>query len=162
MTDERNPRAAELLRKAFCLSDEQISVVPSDLMNASDMLPKLKYLTEHYPPIDWSDNSASALITRPFFKLTYDEFLFCASLPERLRFTEEEREKYDGLVLYWNCIIRLLLPFRYPIKLDTLIFGGISISICTWSGHTSAFMMFTPFQLHNCLKICPISSLLSP
>ena len=65
MTDERNPRAAELLQKAFCLNDEQISVVPSDLMNASDILPKLKYLTEHYPPIDWSDNSVSALITRP-------------------------------------------------------------------------------------------------
>ncbi len=103
MTDERNPRAAELLRKAFCLSDEQISVVTPDLLNASEMLPKLEYLTEHFPPIDWSGKSASALITRPFFKLTYDEFLFCASLPERLGFTEEEREKYDGMVLYWNC-----------------------------------------------------------
>jgi hypothetical protein len=25
---------------------------------------------------------------------------------------------------FWN-IIKLLLPFRYPIKLDMLIFGGI-------------------------------------
>ena len=28
-------------------------------------------------------------------------------------------------------IIRELLPFRYPIKLDTLIFGGILTNICT-------------------------------
>ena len=33
--------------------------------------------------------------------------------------------------------IRLLFPFRNPTKLETEYFGGISKSICTWSGHTS-------------------------
>ena len=28
---------------------------------------------------------------------------------------------------HFSYIIRLLFPFRYPMKLDTLIFGGISI-----------------------------------
>ncbi len=31
---------------------------------------------------------------------------------------------------HFSYIIRLLFPFRYPMKLDTLIFGGISINIC--------------------------------
>ena len=41
-------------------------------------------------------------------------------------------------------IIRLLLPFRYPIICDTLYFGGILISIWIWSLHSSASIISTP------------------
>ena len=34
---------------------------------------------------------------------------------------------------------------------DTLIFGGISTGICTWSGQTSASMIVTSFQPHSSL-----------
>lgn len=54
----------------------------------------------------------------------------------------------------------LLFPFKNPIIPDTLYFGGISISICTWSGHTSASIIVIPFHLHNSLNIFPISNLL--
>lgn len=54
----------------------------------------------------------------------------------------------------------LLFPFKNPIIHDTLYFGGISISICTWSGHTSASIIVIPFHLHNSLNIFPISNLL--
>ena len=69
--------------------------------------------------------------------------------------------------LYFNSgnfsyIINLLFPFRYPIKLDTAIFGGISTSMCTWSGHISASTIFIPFQLHSVLSISPIARRFSP
>ena len=63
---------------------------------------------------------------------------------------------------HFSYIIKLLFPLRNPIKLDILIFGGISKSICTWSGHIFASIMFTPFHLHSSLSIAPISNLFSP
>ena len=43
----------------------------------------------------------------------------------------------NSLFRYWylalphfSNIIKLLLPFRYPMKLDTAILGGISTNIC--------------------------------
>ena len=58
-----------------------------------------------------------------------------------------------------NCSynIVLLFPFKYPINLDTEYFGGISNSMCTWSGHISASTIFTPFHSHNFLSIAPIA-----
>ena len=58
---------------------------------------------------------------------------------------------------FWY-MMTLLFPFKNPIKPDTLIFGGISTSMCTWSGHISASIIFTPFHSHNCLSIFPIAS----
>lgn len=49
--------------------------------------------------------------------------------------------------LSWN--ITLLFPFRYPMKLHMLIFGGISTNMCTWSGQISAI---------DSLSIFPIST----
>ena len=40
--------------------------------------------------------------------------------------------------------------------------GGISTNMCTWSGHISASTIFTPFLLHNILKISAISCLIFP
>ena len=60
---------------------------------------------------------------------------------------------------FWY-IMTLLFPFRNPMKIDILIFGGISTNMCTWSGHASAYKSFTPFRSHNCLSIFPISCLL--
>ena len=37
------------------------------------------------------------------------------------------------------------------------MFGGISTSICTWSGHISASTILTPFLLHSMLKIFAMS-----
>ena len=45
---------------------------------------------------------------------------------------------------------------RYPIIWDTLYFGGILTSICTWSGHNSASIISTPFWSHSFLNIFPI------
>ena len=55
-------------------------------------------------------------------------------------------------------MIRLLFPLRNPMKLDTLILGGISTSMWIWSGHTSASIIVTPFHPHNSHKIFPISA----
>ncbi len=49
--------------------------------------------------------------------------------------------------------------FKKPANPDTLIFGGISTSMCTCPIHTSASMIFTPFQLHKSLNIPPIAIL---
>ena len=59
-------------------------------------------------------------------------------------------------------IIRLLFPLRYPMICDTLYFGGILMSICTWSLHSSASMISIPFCWHSCLNIFLISTLISP
>ena len=50
-----------------------------------------------------------------------------------------------------NCSYSIppLFPFRYPIKLDTAVFGGISTSMGTWSGHTSASTFFPTFRSHS-------------
>ena len=55
----------------------------------------------------------------------------------------------------------LLYLFKDPIDPDTLITGETSTSICTWSGHSSAVILFTPFHLHISLNIAPISHLFS-
>ncbi len=47
---------------------------------------------------------------------------------------------------FWN-IIRLLFPFRYPMKLLTLIFGGMLTSRCMWSGHTSPSTISLPLSI---------------
>ena len=63
-----------------------------------------------------------------------------------------------------NCSysIVLLLPFWYPMKLETDSFGGISYSIWTWSGHASASTIFTPFHSRNCRNTFPTASRFSP
>ena len=51
----------------------------------------------------------------------------------------------------WN-ISKLLIPFRYPIKLDTLSLGGMLTKRCTWSRHISPSIISTPFHSHSRLK----------
>ena len=46
----------------------------------------------------------------------------------------------------------LLFPLRYPLKLDTAFFGGISTNICTWPAHISA-SIFLPFSTHTVVFI---------
>ena len=41
-------------------------------------------------------------------------------------------------------IIRADFPFRYPIKLDIAIFGGMLTKICTWSGIKCPSSISTP------------------
>lgn len=40
-----------------------------------------------------------------------------------------------------------LFPFRYPMKLDTLILGGMLTSMCTWSGIRCPSIVSTPLPL---------------
>ena len=47
-------------------------------------------------------------------------------------------------VAYLSNIIKLLLPFKYPINCDTLYFGGILTSMCTWSGIKCPSIISTP------------------
>ena len=63
-----------------------------------------------------------------------------------------------------NCSygIVLLFPFRYPINLDTAVFGGISTGMCRWSGHISAANIVISFHSHNFLLIAPIPLRFSP
>jgi len=55
-------------------------------------------------------------------------------------------------------IINALLPFKYPMKLDTLIFGGMLTSKCTWSGIMWPSIISTPLYLHNVFIISCILS----
>ncbi len=52
---------------------------------------------------------------------------------------------------FWN-ISKMFFPFRYPIKLDTLSFGGMLTKRCTWSRHISPSIISTPFHSHSRLK----------
>ena len=62
-----------------------------------------------------------------------------------------------------NCSysIVLLFPFKYPMKCDTEIFGGISTNRWMWFGHASASMIFTPFHSHNCRSLFPMAAFFS-
>ena len=105
MPDSVDARKAEVLRKAFCLSDYSIRRVFRDLpeiADSPDLIPKLEYLTEHFPPIDWRHKSCSTLASRGFFRLTYDELLLCASAPDRMGFSDEDRASFNRMVLYWD------------------------------------------------------------
>ena len=45
-------------------------------------------------------------------------------------------------------IIKRLLPFKYPVKPDTLIFGTIDLNKCILSSHASASIIYAPFHLY--------------
>ena len=62
----------------------------------------------------------------------------------------------------WSNLIRLLFPFKYPLKLDSLIWGGIHTNQCIWSGQASNSIISTPFHWHSFLFICPMSCLIFP
>ena len=53
-------------------------------------------------------------------------------------------------------------PFKYPMKFDTAILGGIFTSIWMWSLHACASTISTPLYLHSCLIIFPMSNLNLP
>ena len=59
-------------------------------------------------------------------------------------------------------IMSVLFPFRYPIKLDIDIFGGIDTLICIWFTHTAPDIIFTPLYLHNIVIISLTSFLNCP
>src|SRR5215475_1322794 len=66
------------------------------------------------------------------------------------------------------CAIQIeLFPFKYPITSDTEYFGGIEISMCTWSGIRCPSSIWHSLRrassrntLPNCRRICPNSSFL--
>ena len=52
----------------------------------------------------------------------------------------------------------LVFPFRYPMKLDTLILGGMLSTKCTWSLIIWPSRISTPLYRHNVLMIsCKLS-----
>ena len=53
-------------------------------------------------------------------------------------------------------IISKLFPFKYPMKYDTLYFGGVDTKICTWSTIKCPSIISTPLYLHNFVSIFPI------
>ena len=55
-----------------------------------------------------------------------------------------------------------LLPFRQPITLDTLYFGGIAGSMRTWSGMRCPSIISTPLYSQSLLGISPMSDLIWP
>ena len=67
------------------------------------------------------------------------------------RNTKKNHGRRQSLLWFLSCrkIFRLLLPFRNPIICAKLYFGGLSMSICVWSGHASASIIFTPFCSNN-------------
>ena len=100
-----DPKAAELLRQAFNLTDSRIRMIERsdpDVLESPDLIPKLTFLTEHFPPCGLSKESAVSLASRSFFRISYEEFLLCASIPDRMGFTEKERKKYNDSVLDWK------------------------------------------------------------
>ena len=54
---------------------------------------------------------------------------------------------------FTKLFLQLLFPFKYLIKLNTLIFGDISINLRTSIGYTSTSALFTLFHSHNFLNI---------
>ena len=62
----------------------------------------------------------------------------------------------------WSNLIRLLFPFKYPMKLDSLFLGSIDTNQCIWSGLASASIFSSPFHWHSFLFICPMSCLIFP
>ena len=56
-------------------------------------------------------------------------------------------------------IIKLLFPFKYPIKDDTLILGGIFNNIWIWSDMACASIISTPLYSHSLLRYLPMSVL---
>ena len=67
------------------------------------------------------------------------------------RNTKKNHGRRQSLLWFLSCrkIFRLILPFRNPIIYATLYFVGLSMSICVWSGHASASIIFTPFCSHS-------------
>ena len=59
--------------------------------------------------------------------------------------------KYKGVEILEGHMMpdHALFPFKYSIKLDTLIFGGILISRCTWSDIICPSSISTPLYLHR-------------
>ena len=62
---------------------------------------------------------------------------------------------YFKFIHLWN-IIKLLLLFKYPIKLNILKCDVISTSICIWLEQYSASTIFTPLLSQNSLNILTI------
>ncbi len=57
-------------------------------------------------------------------------------------------------------IISELFPFRCPITLATLHFGGIASSMWTWSGMRCPSIISIPLYWQSFLKISPRSDLI--
>ena len=106
-----DPRKAEALRTAFDMSESFIRRIFREfpeLTESPDLIPKLEYLTKNFTRNDWQQKPCDsladcvALTICGFWRLTYDELLLCASVPDRMGFTEGEREKYNSMVLNWG------------------------------------------------------------
>ena len=67
--------------------------------------------------------------------------------------TETSTEENVNLPEALSNIINALLPFKYPIKLDTLVLGGMLNKRCTWSGIICPSIISTPLYFHNVLII---------
>ena len=58
-------------------------------------------------------------------------------------------------------IIRLLFPFRYPMNVDTLIFGGIETNMCMWSSRLILDYLYS-LKAQSSLNIFPTSTHILP
>ena len=56
--------------------------------------------------------------------------------------------------------IKLLLLFKQPINLETLICGSMVTNIWIWSGQRSASKISTPLRSHRSRRIFPMSTLI--
>ena len=118
----RDPQKVELLRKVFCLSDYALRRVFRDfpeIAESPDLVRKLEYIAEHYPPFDRRRKSCDSLARCGFLGLTCDEFLFCAEAPDRMGFSEEDRARYNRMVLQWDNPY----DFRPLVPLMTMLCG---------------------------------------
>ena len=71
-------------------------------------------------------------------------------------------ERFTGVYAYYVNGVRVSAgAANLGTNIFLSIFGGILISICMWSGHTSASCISTPFHSHSCRSIFPIAILFS-
>ena len=88
-------------------------------------------------------------------------FSFFPTVSTKYPFAQKCRLPY--LYFKFACrsnIINVDLLFKYPINSATEYFGGISMSMCIWSGHASPSISFTSgFLLISSISICTISFL---
>ena len=123
------------------------------------VLDVLRYLFCIFACCIYTERSSVLIATAPESSvaiLTVGQSLYFR-FPCRSCIRIQQVESYDC-----SYLSRTLRSYTEQSSVATLIFGGISTSIWTWSGHICASTMVTSFQLHSSLNIFPMSALNLP
>ena len=96
-----------------------------------------------------------------FFLLTTSAFITTVDT----KYPFAQKLLFPYLYFKFACLSNIInddFPFKYPMKFDIAIFGGILTNIWIWSLIACTSMISTPLYSHSCLMILPISLLIFP